>query len=276
MRLPPHAVPLAVLGIALLAANPRSGPLEFVHRGNEAFAGGDFAAAVDLYTAAEDTISDPGLVAFNKGAAFYHLGQYREAELHYRRCLENPEGSRLARLLYSLANCLVQQAPNDEPDRLREAISLYRRCLQEEGADPTLLADARHNLELAQLLLLRTKSNKEGSNREQPQGSDESPLYNQSDGAKGPASLNGRNRGGRRGQGLDARAGTDGMVARDDQLHSPGTGNLPPIPDEDNLATLSPEDAAEHLRQQALRIERERKDHQLRNVPLGFPSWKDW
>src|SRR5262249_28720406 len=72
MRSPPRVVPLAVLGIALLAANPRSEPLEFVYRGNEAFVGGDFTAAVDLYTAAEDTISDPGLVAFNKGAAFYH------------------------------------------------------------------------------------------------------------------------------------------------------------------------------------------------------------
>ena len=82
---------------------------ELVRQGDAAFERGDYSAAVDLYTRAEDAITDPGLVAFNKGAALYRLALaaddeasrrqwFREAELHYRRCLEDAVGE-----LYALS-----------------------------------------------------------------------------------------------------------------------------------------------------------------------------
>ena len=109
-------------------------PLQWVRQGNAAFARGEFLEAADLYAQAEERIPDPGLAAFNEATAFYQLGRYREAELYYRRCREDAEGPRLARLLFNLANCLVQQGQGSNAARLREAIGLYQQCTANSAA----------------------------------------------------------------------------------------------------------------------------------------------
>ena len=83
---------------------------------------------------AEEWTTDPGLVAFNKAAALYRLGRFREAELHYRRCREDAVGARRAKLLYDLANCLVQRAGEHDAEALAEAIHLYDECRLDPNA----------------------------------------------------------------------------------------------------------------------------------------------
>src|SRR5262249_14680861 len=137
---------------------------------NTAFARGDYGLAVDLYGHAEERTIDPGLVAFNEATALYQLGHYREAELHYLRCQEDAAGPRLARLLYNLGNCVLKQR-RPSPLRLRQAIRHYEECLRQESTDAELAADARHNLEVARLLLQKARASQEGRNpAEEEQG----------------------------------------------------------------------------------------------------------
>src|SRR5262249_11514153 len=129
---------LALLGLFLLAAAPGATPEQEVRQGNAAFTQEEYAAAVECYTRAEDGTDDPGLVAYNKAAALYHLAasvdrsrgtaQFREAELHYRRSLEDATGARRAGALYGLGNSLVQQGDAPGTRGLKEAIRCYEQC----------------------------------------------------------------------------------------------------------------------------------------------------
>jgi tetratricopeptide (TPR) repeat protein len=270
---------LALLGFALLGAASREDPEELVRRGNVAFTQGDFTAAVNLYAEAEDAILDPGLVAFNKATALYQLGRYREAELHYRRCWEDAEGVRRTRLLYNLGNCLLQQARGSDVARLREAIGLYEQCLQQEEAESELLADARHNLELARLLWIKAKNSKAGRN---PSDEDPANEPNSPNDPRNDARLGGDERGlatpdpRGRPEPISDPQGDPKAAARTDERPPPGKGNLPPIPDVDDLVSLSPEDAAEHLKQELIRIRRERQEHRQQIVPAVSSHVKDW
>jgi tetratricopeptide (TPR) repeat protein len=271
---------LTSIVLAALAAAPVLKPDDLVRKGNEAFDRGDYAAAAELYSRAEERTNDPGLVAFNEATALYQLGRYREAELHYGRCLEDAAGTRRDRLLYNLANSLVQQARNRNPRRLKDAIAVYERCLGQDGIEAELAADARHNLELARLLLQKARSSKEsqnessedqGGNNSQPDeprndfrpGGDQSatPLSD-AQGKAGPATNQGKDR--------------NPAAAKSDQPPPPGKGNLPPIPDEDALTAMSPEDASEHLKKAAARILHERREHRERAVPASPASVLDW
>src|SRR5262249_1686894 len=109
---------MVIAVLALLGAGPAADPEGLVRQGNAAFARRDSAAALDRYTRAEDRIVDPGLVAFNKATAFFRVGAateeparraglYREAELHYRRALEDAAGQRQLGALYGLGTSLV-------------------------------------------------------------------------------------------------------------------------------------------------------------------------
>jgi Ca-activated chloride channel homolog len=252
---------------------------DFIRRGNAAFAGGDFAAAVDSYRRAEEGATDPGLVAFNEATALYHLGQYREAELHYRCARGDATGLRLARLLYNLGNCLLQQAQDRDTRRLKEAVSCYELCLQQEAADASLVANARHNLELARLLWLKAKSRKQGGdpNASEQDNDNEVPKNPNDDGSGGdlarPTMLDARGRP----QALAGAQPDPGAIpAGTEQTPPPGKGNLPTLPDTDELLPLASEDAAEHLMQAAARILRERQEHLRQIVPTLPSSVKNW
>ena len=56
----------------------------------------------------------------------------------------------------------------------------------------------------------------------------------------------------------------------------PGRGNVPPLPDDEELARLTAEELAEHLRLAAERIARERAEHDRRAAPAPSRKVKDW
>ena len=89
---------LLLTALFLVSAAPLADAEALVRQGNAAFAKGAYTSAVDAYTKAEEHIADPGLVAFNKGTALYRLGRYRDAELHFRRSMEDAVGRRRARV----------------------------------------------------------------------------------------------------------------------------------------------------------------------------------
>jgi Ca-activated chloride channel family protein len=268
-------VPLALL---LLAGTPAGEPLDRVRQGNVAFERGDYLEALRQYDRAEERSTDPGLLAFNEGTALYQLGRYREAELHFRRCAEDARGERQARLFYNLANCLVQQARPTDVQRLQDAVNLYGRCLEAGACPPELAENARHNLELARLLLARAKSRPDASDADTTEPPNE-PLPRESSRDDRPALPDATaavpNAAGR----PEMVAGTpeqanSGAVKADQP--SPGRGNLGPLPDDDELTPLAPEDAETHLQQAAARIQRERRDYRQRPLPVPAPHVLDW
>src|SRR5262245_1813767 len=112
---------VAVLGLAVLgiSTGPALDVQELLRRGNDAFAYGDYAAALDLYQKTEDLTGDPGLVAYDKATALYRLALHtensrsklnmmQEAEQSYRRSLEDATGPRRVQALFGQGNCLLQ------------------------------------------------------------------------------------------------------------------------------------------------------------------------
>jgi tetratricopeptide (TPR) repeat protein len=269
---------LALLGLALVAGSQSLDPEELVRQGNTAFAGGDYEAAVALYQQAGTRTSDPGLVAFNEGTALYHLGRYREAVLRFRSCREDAEGARLTRLLYSLGNCLVQQARPSDTALFKEAAQLYEECIQRDGADPDLRAEARHNLELARLLLLKARAAKDRSDSESTNQEENNPPPPPDGNNVQPGNEGGPTSANATGRPETVQSGPDDpkAVAGQSDQPSPGKGPIPPLPDKDELVPLSPEDAAQHLRDATARIERERREYRQRPMPPLPAHVKDW
>jgi Ca-activated chloride channel family protein len=279
---------VCLVTVALIGAGPAGDPVDLVRQGNAAYDRQDYAAAVDYYSAAEDRITDPGFVSFNKAAALYRLaglpeggsrraGLYREAELHYRRCLEDAEGRRRAEALYGLGNSLLQQGRG--ADAYREAVRAYEQCLAQDDVAPDLAEDARHNLEVAKLLLLQARASKKDRDDE-PDDQNEDPMkkppqrpdHTQPGAAQqavGTPSPNGDK--------VRTNVQQGEQPVRTTEAPPPGEGNtLPPVPDKDVLVPMAPEDAAAHLEKAAARVLRERREH--RHLAARPPSAgvKDW
>jgi Ca-activated chloride channel family protein len=270
---------LGVLTFGVLGAASSPSPVRALRQGNDAFQRGEYATALDWYTQAEERTDDPGQVAYDKAAALYQLGRFREAELHYRRCRQDAEGTRLAHLLYGLGNCLVLQARSADAARFREAISYYEQCLQHLDADAELIADARHNLELARLFWLKAKSLRDSGDQTSPDSESEPPPPPDPRNDSHQSGLENRvatpdTQG--KPESVTDKVGDSKSLATPSDRPPPGKGDLPPIPDDDELAHLSPDDAAEHLQRAASRIVHEQQAHRHQMAPTPAPNVKNW
>jgi tetratricopeptide (TPR) repeat protein len=275
--------------LTLLGAGPASNPEALVRQGNAAFDRQDYPAAVDRYTRAEDRIVDPGLVAFNKATALYRLGAateeaarrtglYREAELHYRRALEDAAGQRRLGALYGLGTSLVQQGTGRGAAPLQEAVRCFEECLKQPDLNDQFAGDVRHNLELAKLLWLQAKNTRGSPDANPPDGGDDLPK-------KDPTRPESFQPGGDDAGGATPNAKGDKVRVQaepgktpipTDQQPAPGTGNLPPVPDRDELVPMAPEDATAHLDRAAAKVLSERRQHQQRSARPPASSVKDW
>jgi Ca-activated chloride channel family protein len=267
-----------VTALALVSATP---PADWLRRGNDALAHGQPDAALTNFGRAAEWTTDPGRVAFNEGIALYRTGRFREAELHFRRCLSDATGDRRTRALYNLGCSLLQESQGRMAGPLRSAVSSFEQGLAAATADDPLADDLRHNLELAKRLLAVVRT----ATANQPDEPPEGPPPGQP-----PPTAGGPDDQGPVGQGRDP-AGTqmgpdgrpepkskaeNGNAQATDRPPPPGKGHLPPLPDEDALAPLTPEDAQAHLAKAAERIAAERRLQLKRTAPspaTRFPEW---
>jgi hypothetical protein len=172
---------LVVTALACISAAEPPAADALVRQGNEAFARKEYAGAIKFYEQAEGSTFDPGLISFNKAAAYFRLEMHKEAIDCYRRCLEDDAApaERRGRAHFDLGNVLAEYAgrtpytksesvvlglgmiqhAGDDPYTLGEAIAEYRACLLQPRLSAELRADARHNLELAQLRWLKVRAN---------------------------------------------------------------------------------------------------------------------
>jgi tetratricopeptide (TPR) repeat protein len=244
------------------AMTPAPSPEELVRRGNAAYEREEYEAAVASYTKAEGRITDPGLAAFNKAAALYRRGLYREAELQYRCSVEGAAGPRRARALFGLGNALLQQSNSRGADTLRDAVRCFESCLRQDGLDEDLADDARHNLELAKLLLAQAPPKSQrppdeppDEHPDKPDPPDKQPDTNPGNEQPGSGRPDPRDR--------KQRVQRDaGQEPRASDEPSPGAGTKPPVPDQADLAPLTREDAESYLKEKAAAILKERRESQ--------------
>lgn len=240
--------------VLLLGAAPAVEVAEALRKGNEAFHQQQYKEALEWYQKAEERSIDPGLVAYNQAVAFYQLGQFREAELHFRRCLEDATGPRAAQALYGLGNSLLLTAGPSDVQALQSAIKCYQQCRQRQDLPTDLHEPANQNLELARLLLVQAlveaakKPPESGGNdkpKNPPGGSEPSPNPD------GPNPT--------QPDPLDPSKGQAQVVDNLDpnslgKATVPQRGKPPVIPDDSKLIPIPAEDTAAYLQQVAERI----------------------
>lgn len=243
----------AALALLLVSASLPSDAERWLRLGNAAFERGAYAEAAGFYERAEETTTDPGLVALNQAAALYRLGRFRDAELHYLRALEDAAGERRGRAFFDLGNALVQESQGIDAGMIDRAIASYESCLREPLTLGELRDDVEFNLQVARDLRQRAKSAKKETAADSQRKAPEDEATQQRPPRRGAESADGSDPHGEMQRGAAGEPGKDGE-AQASQQRQPGTGNLPPVPDSDELVTLAPEDALAHLHRATRRV----------------------
>ena len=246
-----------------------------IRQGNDAFARQEYEDALKAYEQAENLALDPGLVSFNKAAAYYRLEKYKEAIECYRRCLEDDRASpaRRARAYFDLGNALMRHADNHPPS-FAEAAQAYRACLLQPDLPGELRADARHNLELAQMLWLQAKA-KQQIPEEKPnvKNPNTTPNANNSLNGKDPKDPDARYQPAEAARGSQAK---DLAVAKSGEKSKDALpGRITSLPDEDPITPLSPGDTLATLAEHARRIAEQRQRQRNPTGPATLTT-KDW
>jgi Ca-activated chloride channel family protein len=277
-RRPGRTAPTLAYGIGVLlvsaAALPDADPL--ILQGNAAFAAGDFEGALKFYDQAERGAIDPGMVAFNRAAACYRLGRFAEAVTGYRQCLEDDQMpiARRTRARYDLGTALLRQSDGTSAALLRQAVAALRSCLAEPGLDPDLHADARHNLELAQLLWLKARA----ANPEQrSDGAEDHRPEQKSSKLSGPNSekKNSAEPGPKGGPEIGEPGDDDKGAPAEGKKNRVKSGALQVLPDAPQVVPLPPPEAEAQLDSIAERIIQERRSYWQKSVklPKGTRNW---
>lgn len=261
--------PLAACAALVAAAPPQTpSPDDLVRQANTLFREGDRDAADKLYTVAEERTADPGLVAFNRGVVLFERKQYREAELHYKRVLEDaacpPE--RAVKAWYNRGTCLLHLGGSWEA--YRRAVACFEHTLDSPVTDDRLRADARHNIELAKLLCTKEREKDENTKKSPntdvpPEESDQprptpEPQAGSTDVSPGtePTAESG---GGAKSAGTQPQPGTAASPIETDQTTAGNNSALEVLADDAKVQPLTEQDARAHLAETAKRIKREQQ-----------------
>lgn len=282
-----HRIWLAIVAVTtcglVSAGSPHAQtPDDLIRLANAACERGDWDEADARYTQAEERTTDPGFVAYNKGIVFFRRGEYRRAELGFRRALGDraiPQDRR-ERALYNLGNALVKQANDQDISRLQAAIDCYELVLK-ESRDNGLRADTAHNLEIAKHLWLQARAKRPVKENDPEWDEPNDPKTPPPDPRKQPDENDGNKSDPSRtpepGKKIEPGKGNEqGNIPKEVERPTPGKGNLPVIPDTEEVKPLSPEDAAELLKRNGARIQRERQKLRADGVQGERLRATDW
>jgi tetratricopeptide (TPR) repeat protein len=267
-----RSVRLALPMLAVvMAAGAAPDFLSWIRQGNEAYERGQDKEALEFFDKAEDLASDPGLVSFNKAAAFYRLGRFGEAALHYQRCLEDQAipGARRNRAFFQMGNAYLRESMGSNRALLDKALDAYRSCLLAPETTGDLRKDARHNLEIARLLWMQTRPKDD-----EPEG----PNPNPDKKPKDPSNKLDQKDKSQDANGQDAANGDSAKAGKDHgkgQSKKVQPGPLTVLPDSQELVPLSPGETEAHLGQITQRIMHERRHYRRHesNIPDNVKDW---
>lgn len=277
----PVKLALALLAIAMVSAAPLPSVEERIRQGNHAFHQGKFPDALKLYQEAESFTLDPGLVAFNKAAALFRMGDFVESVQHYRRCLEDGAilPARRARAHYDLGNALVRQSAATSARLLEQAAHAYRACLLEDRIDAALRADAAHNLEIARTLwrqaLARSPNDPQTPDKEpnDPRKQADKDVKKTKDGPDKKDDAKLTKDPGKNGKDDKGDPITKDKLDAKDKKDAPGP--LTVLLENVEQGKITPEESAAFLEEQARRIRDERRTFRREAIhsPPGVPNW---
>jgi tetratricopeptide (TPR) repeat protein len=254
-------VPLAV--VLLCAADAVHDNAEnAVRAANAAFLRREADVAEKLYADAEERTADPGLVAFNKATLLAQKEDFRDAELHYRRALEDracpPE--RAAKAWFNCGTCLLRRGGNASV--YRSAVACFERCLELEQPEPQPAA-VRDNLELAKLLW--AEANRKEAKPRTPNEPVEEDLHTPPP-APPLTDPGGSNDPGGRAETIQQPKieqvpgpAPNGALQKTDAQTAGNKSNLPLLKDDDTLQPLTAEDTREYLRRAEERLKKDRQ-----------------
>ncbi len=279
---------LVVVSLCLLgAATPpqTTSPDELIRQANAAFLRGDGDEADHLYTAAEERTADPGLVAFNRAAVLFQKGDFREAELHYARVLDDAAcpPDRAAKAWYNRGTCLLRRGGSAAV--FRSAIACLERCLDSDAADEPLKADARHNLELAKALWNEARKKDSKPDRpndnpppEDPRNDNPPPKNVGEDQQPAPSEMGDGSSGQKTTRPVPQPNGATNPTTKPNSTDTPtpGTTSAPPIKDDKDTQPPSPEDARKLLHEATTRIRKDRQDLLKALYGPGLPGARNW
>jgi len=125
-----------------------------VESGNEAFAAGRYAEALDQYYKAQ--VEDPlnPVIQYDIGNALYKLGQYDKAQQAFdavKGGVKGEDQGAKAPVDLSRDGAYNQGGSLFQTQKYKEALEQYQRALELDPTDK----DAKHNLELARLKLMK-------------------------------------------------------------------------------------------------------------------------
>ena len=271
---------LPLLPVLLAAARKAGGSSEeLVQRGNAAIRAGAFDAAEQHLTDAEDTAADPGLVAFNKAVALFHLGRHADAERHFTRALDDADAppARRAAALYDRGVCQLHQGGLH---KFRGAIDSFRRCLDADP-DAALRDDARHNLEVAKVLWVaaRLKEVKPPPNTSPPDPPPEPtkkppPEEKYDPFAQAEPTDKGTKTPGGKAEAVKPGTKTDHAQTTDEKI--PGKGAATVLEGGERLPEMSDDQLRDYLQRLAARVAKDRRDTAALTAPPERPAVKDW
>lgn len=265
---------LVTVAAALVGAAPLTDVDALLRQGTQAFAGGRYQEALELFEAAEEFAPDPGLVAFNKAAALYRLERYAEAALHYERCLEDDSipPTRRAQAYFQMGHAYVHESKGTNRGLLEKALAAYRSCLLMHETPEAMRADARHDLELARLLWLQTLPDPETPPRQKDQVPPKNGERKRPPGSKDPKD-GARDVEGNEPDKKELVDGANGDTKT--QAKKARAGPLTVLPDRSELVPLSPQETAAHLEANTQRMLQERR-HYRRHAVTVADGVKDW
>ncbi len=153
-----RAAALALAVLAIGASTAQAAPRETanqVAQANADYAAGRYQAAIEHYDEAELHCPDCPELSYNRGLAYYRLGDLVEAREQFNAALATRDLALEAKAKYNLGNVAYAEALqklNALPEAIelaRQAIYHYRDALDINPDDQ----DARANIETAQLLI---------------------------------------------------------------------------------------------------------------------------
>lgn len=147
----------------------RSGPA-LVKEGNRLLDSGDFAAALEMYEQAGESLPDKPEIAYNRGIALYRLGEYSQAESAFQDAVTSGLPELEASAKYNLGRCSHAAALGDKEDLqvaisdLSKAVRYYDDALQIVSDEP----DALKNKVLAERFRAFLEKKLEEQKQKQP------------------------------------------------------------------------------------------------------------
>jgi len=206
-----------IVCIGSIASAPEKEAYTLVAEANQAFSDGQYAAALETYSAAALILPHSPELAYNQGAASYKLGLYAQAREAFNRSLLSQDVGLEARTKYNLGNVAYGSAlkemsnPPVAIELLKSAIAHYRDAIELDAEDD----GARTNIELAQWLIrdLLEKSDQQREERRRQQGDQKESPEGDQDGRQ-----SGDQQGGQREAGTEQRRQEQARQQTDDRL----------------------------------------------------------